>query len=103
MSIYGITCVELLSNGRIERADIVRPDTGSNSWTGLPASMMANEIAGLIINGDTVFGVFLDENDKAVLDVKFRHVVYSGGVEGIELEDNALGRTVFDLEYRKIE
>ncbi len=97
MSVYAITAVRLAEGGRIERAKIRQVDPARNMWIGEQTDMEAPELADLVIGGDIIYSVFRIGGGTAS-GPKFRHRVYPGGSEGVELSEQVEGMTVYDLE-----
>ena len=96
MALYGLTAVHLDASGRVTRARMQLINGATNSWIGQPGEFEAHEVANRIAIGDDIYSIFIVE-DGTVLGPKFRHVVYAGGTEGIELETDVEGRRLQDL------
>ncbi len=96
MSIFGITGVRLSPAGRVVRATICQIDPKTNTWIGRPNELDGSALASMVVKGDVLYSLFTVNNQR-VIGPKFRHAVYAGGEESVELEEDVPGRRLGDL------
>jgi hypothetical protein len=100
MRYFAITAVRVDELGRISAAvmdQVAQPDDGNLPWwSGNALEFPVTEIAGMIVAGDRIDAVFVEDGQQ-VFGVGVRNVTYPDGHVGIELAKETIGRTYRDL------
>lgn len=96
MSVYGITGVQLDTQGSVVRASICQIDPSVPRWVGEAKVLEGSDLASLVVKGELLYAIVATEGLNA-LGPLFKHKVFAGGKETVELAEDIPGRRLSDL------